>query len=568
MNNKAFLIFLISILLLGFAPQALALEIVYPDVPGMESPQEFMPKIKAKIYPSEYAVPLFVKYFYGLALILGSLIAGCAIVFGGVLYLTAGANIGRTVAARDQMTSALTGLLLLLCSFMLLKVINPSLLFMRLSAVSHPSPSMGPLPSINLEKPAVFWELPIGTIEISVIEKMKQTKAPAEALKEASIIVTEKSQELKDLLDTCKCSRLDSECDDDCVAAPDCEGTFEELCPKKAQIDSKRLELSAALEVLKAKRLAVIMALMALYKESGKLGLAKNFLENSQGHGIDFYTFQSIKDEMNVVVKKIWGPGSGSGSLICSGSPSPISLPPASGSCKLSNAGVTFWSVPRLSDLPTFQAIVEAAAETFHVPPSLMLGVMYGEGAFNPGRYTWTNENIENWSCEGGGMPNCDPSVFPSQGIVPFQAEYIWNSLKGAVNEVAPGRVPNPCNLLDATFAVAKHLSRGALGSKDPGYDFTGTSCFGIPLNAGHSVHTTDCSWDQRDFQTAIKVWESGYLVDVCLSKTGGCAGGGGMAAKCPIDDQCEHYHDCFTGPGGWCSSHPYCIWSVTNFYK
>ncbi|HLD91825.1 MAG TPA: hypothetical protein VI795_00350, partial [Patescibacteria group bacterium] len=53
-------------------------------------------------------------------------------------------------------------------------------------------------------------------------------------------------------------------------------------------------------------------------------------------------------------------------------------LPQASGSCALGGVSSKVGSIP-----PTFKEILEAAAETYKTPPNLILGVMYGEGAFN-----------------------------------------------------------------------------------------------------------------------------------------------------------------------------------------
>jgi hypothetical protein len=575
-NLKTILIIISIFALLGMAGFALALEINYPRLPGAEAPQDFMPKVESGEYTRDQVIPLYLKYFYVLFVAFSGLIAFAALAYGGFIYLTSGGNPGRISDAKDQIVSAFFGIIILLGSFMFLLLLDPDLTVLQVPGLQKAIfPPAAPV-TLSGQKTYTYWELPLGTIEENLLKKNEIAKIAASALNNASIAVNQKTQELNSLLNQCKCSRLGSVCSlSSCVDNTACSGTYTQLCPNSTLIASKRQELSSALQNLKAKREDVYIKTVALFKEDLRMRYTQSFLDDCQAEPYDIFTFIESQEDKTIgsliEKRKIWTDMDseyGNTSLICSSSPSPIYLPSASGSCKLSNTD-SFWSIPKLSDLPSFVAILEAASETFHVPPSLLSGVMYGEGAFNPGKYDWTNENIENWSCEGGGVPNCDPTVFlpTTQGIVPFQSESIWNSLKDAVQEVAPGRVPNPCNLMDAIFAVAKHLSHGALGSKDPGYDFTGTTCFGISLNAGHSVHTSDCSWDQRDIQTAIKVWESGYLVDVCLSKTGGCAGGRGMAAACPDDDHCEHYNDCFTGAGN-CSSHPYCIWSVTNFYK
>jgi len=282
------------------------------------------------------------------------------------------------------------------------------------------------------------------------------------------------------------------------------------------------------------------------------LQAAKRIMENCEGEATDLYSYQTIREVFITETKYIWSETGYSGGSSIVGA---VSLPSVTGSCRLSNTGSPFSSIPNLNNVSKFRAIVEAAAQTIHVPPSLILGVMYGEGIFNPGRYEWTNENVEAWSCEGCGVPNCD--------ISPFQSEGIWDANKDAIKKVAPGRIPSPCNLLDVTFATAQHLSSGVSGFEG----FNGIKCFGILLNDGQSINTADCSWARRDIETAIKVWESGYMPNLCFTNVGSCATGGGMAANCPGNDTCEHYGNCFGG-GGSCSSHNYCIWGVTNHYK
>lgn len=227
-------------------------------------------------------------------------------------------------------------------------------------------------------------------------------------------------------------------------------------------------------------------------------------------------------------------------------------LPSAGGSCRLSNSGQL--GSANLSKVPTLVAIVEAAADAFKVPPGLILGVMFGEGAFN--RYEWTEENVRNWSLGCTTMPSCTPGVWPSQGVVPYD-ESNWESVKDAVKVVDPGREPNPCNLMDTVFALAKDL-KGNNGISS----FAGRSCFGIPLKTGASSPNS-CSWGASDIETAIKVWETGGEY-ICLTKEGSCAEGGGLNAACPKGgDNCEtvsNYNN--RNP-----SHNACVWNVTKSF-
>jgi hypothetical protein len=188
---------------------------------------------------------------------------------------------------------------------------------------------------------------------------------------------------------------------------------------------------------------------------------------------------------------------------------------------------------------------------------------MFGEGAFESGRYDWTNDNVEEWLREGACMPNCNPAVFPSQGVVPFLTQAIWNEHADAVRQIDPNRVPNPCNLLDLIFAMADFLRDGAAGN--PG--FAGYSCFGFPLNTGVAP-LASCSWPGRDVETAIKVWESGYTTAVgsrCWTGRGTCLlGEAGQACTLGNGDGCETITNRYAWPD---TSHTGCVWNVYQQY-
>lgn len=232
-------------------------------------------------------------------------------------------------------------------------------------------------------------------------------------------------------------------------------------------------------------------------------------------------------------------------------------LPAGSGACKLTSTSIGGITLP-----PTMVSILETAAQSYNVPPGLILGVMYGEGAFNPGRYDWTEDNVKKWSMGCASMPGCSPTSFPSTGVVPFFENY-WNQIKDAVKIIDPNRNPNPCNLLDATFALAKDLQKSQNGSGafiDPTTKKP-RSCYGINLNAGGDG-SGSCSWDNSDYETAIRVWEFGTAYNstyTCATKLGSCATGGGSAAACPGGDFCEKVG----GSGN--TSHNACVWNVAH---
>lgn len=223
-------------------------------------------------------------------------------------------------------------------------------------------------------------------------------------------------------------------------------------------------------------------------------------------------------------------------------------LPKAVGSCKL--GGIS----PRVGEIPdSLKEIVSAAAETYKVPPNLILGQMFGEGLFNPGRFEWTDENVKNWAtCEP--IPSCNDGG-GDDGFMGFFSgdwEGIAKAIKPDLLALDPARQADPsrCNLLDAVYGAAWNLHDSA----DGGMPF---SCFGIDLNA--PVPTT-CTWTDNQYESAIKVSESGYT-PACLTKANSCATGGGFDATCPSGgDTCEKVDSRYSQP-----SHNACFWDVAH---
>ncbi len=216
-------------------------------------------------------------------------------------------------------------------------------------------------------------------------------------------------------------------------------------------------------------------------------------------------------------------------------------LPKATGACNLGSVSSRIGEIPK-----SLKAIVSAAAQTYHVPPNLILGVLYGEGTFNKPpfqKYDWTEENVKNWAtCTN--LPHCSG---PEGSLVPFISG-TWPRLAKEIQpdlvKLDPNRkVPNPCNLLDATYAIAKDLHDNAGGSPA----LTGNKCYGITMS---STNPQSCDWatgtsdgGNSSYETAIRVWEFGTKYDsqaTCATLAGSCASGGSFAAACPGGDNCE----------------------------
>ena len=221
-------------------------------------------------------------------------------------------------------------------------------------------------------------------------------------------------------------------------------------------------------------------------------------------------------------------------------------LPKASGSCNL--GGIS----SRVGDIPqSLKDIISAAAQTYKVPPNLLLAQMFGEGLFNPGRFEWTDQNVKNWAtCDK--IPTCvetgDDNFMGFNGTV---FERTVPKIKADLQKIDPSRKTfSQCNLLDTIYAAAYNLHDSA----DGGGGLPAT-CFGIKLSA---PVPSSCSWTNEQYESAIKVYESGYT-NMCMTVENGCALGG-LAAVCPAGDSCETISNRYSSP-----SHNACVWDVAH---
>lgn len=91
-----------------------------------------------------------VKNIYNFALMLGGILAFGMIVYGAVKYTMSGGNPSGQSDARDIITQALLGLLLLMGAFIVLNLINPSLTRLNLPVLGPvAAPKEGPQPAAS-----------------------------------------------------------------------------------------------------------------------------------------------------------------------------------------------------------------------------------------------------------------------------------------------------------------------------------------------------------------------------------------------------------------------------------
>ena len=242
-------------------------------------------------------------------------------------------------------------------------------------------------------------------------------------------------------------------------------------------------------------------------------------------------------------------------------------LPKAKGACLLGSTSSKVGTIPT-----SFRDILQAAAETFKTPPNLILGAMYGEGAFSRG-LDWSDENVKSWAmCTK--IPGCSDDIpifwgFTNDYWKKSIAPRIWPELK----KLDPNwHEPTRCNIIDYTYGAAYQLNQNASGSPA----FAGKSCFGINLIPGNRAWPTTCDWDREQYETSIRVWEFGTGYGntsngllTCATNDGSCYGGGGVAAQCSTDKDGGPYDSCQTigdYPNGVMEiSHNACVWEVSQ---
>ncbi len=100
------------------------LEVKYPSIQGIRP-----------IAEGEDALPIFIRYIFTFAIAIAGLIAFAVLVFAGFRYLASAGNPTAMRDARESITAALLGLILLLGSVLLLITINPQLTRLTLESI-------------------------------------------------------------------------------------------------------------------------------------------------------------------------------------------------------------------------------------------------------------------------------------------------------------------------------------------------------------------------------------------------------------------------------------------------
>ncbi len=77
-------------------------------------------------------------YQYGIGIV--AILATVVLMFGGVIWLTAGGDMNKVNSAKEWIKASLTGLIIALCSYVILLTINPDLVNFRIRTIKEVNP--------------------------------------------------------------------------------------------------------------------------------------------------------------------------------------------------------------------------------------------------------------------------------------------------------------------------------------------------------------------------------------------------------------------------------------------
>jgi len=224
------------------------------------------PEIGGEKITKETTLPEYVKYVFKFSLIIAAVAALAVLIYSGFLYLTSAGSPVAQNEAKNWLFGGILGLILLLCSYLILIAINPELVILEIPGLEE-QPGTPTTPSSPVVEKTIFQELPIGTlVEIllaknidcynydsegnmtappvgcpctqgasgGVVEMMKDhdrldcIKKLAEAVKIKNEKLKELAEALEAAIHKCKCSNC---------SCSSCSG---EPCPNRGEIDALR----------------------------------------------------------------------------------------------------------------------------------------------------------------------------------------------------------------------------------------------------------------------------------------------------------------------------------------
>lgn len=161
------------------------LEVQYPEMKGI------------KMETIGIGITEYVKYIFNFIIIISGIIAFGALLWGGIRYLTSTGKPEELKKAKKQILAAFLGIIILLCSYLILYTINPQLVLFQIPkglVPSFPTPTLPPA-----EPPKALT--PLGRIN----EIAQNLKTAVEGIKYYA-------QKIKDLTQQCNCQNTWAMC--------------------------------------------------------------------------------------------------------------------------------------------------------------------------------------------------------------------------------------------------------------------------------------------------------------------------------------------------------------------
>jgi len=278
-KQRFFFFFLFFLFFIFFANLTLAVEFRAPEInypslpfPGVDSPQVFLEKIQEGEISGEQALPLYVKYFYYLFLMIAGLLALGTMVYGGFLYLiSAGAPV-KMIAAREQITGGILGFVILLSSYLILATINPQLAIFRLPGLEKVT-----LPEIEItpleKKVPTYFQVPTGMIiENAVLNEEAQEKLYSAY--QTTEKIAKSAKDLYALSEKIHSLVMDADCGNSICRAFGCSATGCDGKDNQSQINTVIEKTPLAIEDLEEKTNEISIAKIPLINDLSQLGAA------------------------------------------------------------------------------------------------------------------------------------------------------------------------------------------------------------------------------------------------------------------------------------------------------
>ncbi len=233
LKTFSFLFVLIfSLVVAGFVFAQRQLEVDYPEAGGLMPETTF------------FGLSEYVKYIFNFSIIISGLVAFGVFVAGGIRYMTSTGIPAFQKDAKEQMFAAFIGLLVLLCSYMILTTINPGLTLLAAPEITKSTPEFVETPTLEKETLA-YTEIPIGALIQELFLEVRLTNLKDFSKKVRDILnkIGQKTADLNSLIAQCSCNQVQPHCSGNNAAsclAGSCTGN---PCPNKNAIETKRKEI-------------------------------------------------------------------------------------------------------------------------------------------------------------------------------------------------------------------------------------------------------------------------------------------------------------------------------------